>query len=102
MVKRFKDALVGSFIGAIALGWIFAQAILRFAYVFSTPIATWVTRRNYAGELLQHGTAARGFSLLDALPELVRSAALLVVGYFLLRWLYFQPQEERGEEAESR
>ncbi|HKW25849.1 MAG TPA: hypothetical protein VJN48_08700 [Terriglobales bacterium] len=103
MLNRLKKALVESFVGAIALGWIFSAAILHFAYIFSAPIAGWVTRRQYSG-VLNHTTAV-GFSFQDALPELVRSVSLLVLGYILLRWLYFKPVEEEtadpGPEARA-
>jgi hypothetical protein len=36
MLELLKKVLVNSFVGAIALGWVFAQDILHFAYVFST------------------------------------------------------------------
>jgi hypothetical protein len=88
MLERLKRALVNSFVGAIALGWLFAQGILHFAYVFSAPVAGWLTRREYHGMVV-----STGFSLQDALPELVRSVSLLLVGYLLLRWLYYKPIE---------
>lgn len=91
MFKKFKTALVKSFVGAIALGWIFAQAILHFAYIFSNPVTGWLTRREYSG--LVKGVPA-GFTLQDALPELARSFVLLLIGCLLLRWLYFKPLEE--------
>jgi hypothetical protein len=37
MFERLKKTLVKSFVGAIALGWVFAQGILHFAYVCSAP-----------------------------------------------------------------
>lgn len=90
MFERFRSVLVSSFVGAIALGWVFAQAILHFAYIFSAPVAGWLTRREY------HGVVDRvygGFSLHDALPELAKSVSLLVVGYVLLRWLYYKSSQ---------
>jgi hypothetical protein len=42
-----------------------------------------------------------GFSRQDAVPELIRSLALLIVGYFLLRWLYFKPLEQPTTEPDS-
>jgi hypothetical protein len=46
-----------------------------------------------------HNVSPTGFSLQDAIPELVRSLALLLVGYFLLRWLYFKPLEDELADA---
>jgi hypothetical protein len=100
MFERVRKTLVKSFVGTLALGWIFAQGILHFAYIFSTPVAGWLTRREYRG-LVERPELARGFSLQDALPESARSFSLLVVGYFLLRWLYFKPLEQEPTEPTS-
>lgn len=97
MLKRLKAALVESFVGAIALGWIFSQGILHFAFVFIAPVVGWAQRKQYRGLTSTLGAPA-GFTFQDSLPDLFRCVALLVVGYFLLRWLYFKPLKE--EEAE--
>lgn len=88
MFKKLKQTLVESFVGAIALGWLLAQGVLHFTYVFSAPVAGWIARREYSGLM---GRAPSSFSFQDALPELVRSFALLLLCYLLLRWLYFSP-----------
>jgi hypothetical protein len=100
MLKRLRKALITSFVGAIALGWIFAQGILHFAYAFSAPLSQWLMRREY--RVFANCATQPSFSLQDALPELVRSFALLLFGYFLLRWLYFKPlgQETTGLDSE--
>ena len=90
MLERLRKVLVESFVGAIALGWVFSQSILHFAYIFSAPVAGWVARREYQGMLNRPTT---GFSLQEALPELVKSISLLLIGYLLLRWLYYKPFE---------
>lgn len=91
MFRRFKRELVKSFVGAIALGWIFGEGILNFANMFSAPIAQFLRRREFS-ELANHNQA--GFSFQDALPELARALVLLLIGYLLLRWLYFKPVED--------
>ncbi len=94
MVERFKNALVESFVGAIAVGWIFAQGIYHFAFMFVAPVAGWLSRREYRGIMGQTGNVP-GFSLQDALPELAKSVCLLLAGYVLLRWLYYKrPQTQ--------
>jgi hypothetical protein len=93
MLKQLKKVLVESFVGAIAIGWIFSQGILHFTFIFSAPVASWIQRRQY-GELISGTHISTTFSLQDAVPDLVRSIALLLVGYLLLRWLYFNPVEE--------
>ena len=95
MFNRLRKTLVKSYVGAIALGWLFAQGILHFAYIFSAPVTGWLMRREYRG-LAERATAGPGFSLQDALPELIRSIALLLVSYVLLRWLYYKPLEEEA------
>jgi hypothetical protein len=95
MFKRLKQALVSSYVGTVAVGWIFAQGILHFAYVFSAPITSWIARDEYRGIIAQSTT--KGFRFQDGLPELVRSIALLVLGYLLLRWLYFGQFEQKSD-----
>jgi hypothetical protein len=98
MFRRCKQALVSSYVGTIAVGWIFAQGILHFAFMFSTPITSWIARSEYRGIMEQ--STIRGFALRDGVPDLLRSIALLVLGYLLLRWLYFGEVEvpETGDE----
>lgn len=98
MFKRLKAALVRSYVGAIALGWLFGQGIMHVASIFSAPIEGWMMRREY-GPLVLRANTARGFSLQDALPELVKSISLLLVGYLLLRWLYFTPLTAEPSES---
>jgi hypothetical protein len=93
MLKSLKEALVSSFVGTIAIGWIFAQGILHFAYVFSAPFTGWLIRREYRG-FMDRPTFASGVSLQESVPELVKSLSLLLVGYLLLRWLYFIPEQK--------
>lgn len=98
MFKNIKKALVTSFVGAIGLGWLFAQGVFHFAYIFSAPVTGWLARREYHA-LAQGASVSTAFSMQDALPELVRSLALLLLGYFLLRWLYFDPLKTEAKDA---
>ncbi len=75
------------------------RKVLHFAYVFSAPVAGWLTRREYHEITLDRATTPTAFSPQDALPELVRS--LLLVGYVLLRWLYYRPSEADTRELGS-
>jgi hypothetical protein len=82
----------------VALGYLFAQGILHFVNIFVSPVAGWLSRKQYGG--LVPGTAALpGFSLQDALPELVRFLLLLLVWFVLLRWLYFKPLKKETSES---
>jgi hypothetical protein len=83
-------------VAALTLGWIFAQAILHFAYVLATPVSQWIMRRDYR-DLMDRTSVTTGFYFHDALPDLIKCVSLLIVGYFLLRWLYFKPMKEMEE-----
>jgi hypothetical protein len=89
MIDRLKRALIESYVGAIALGYVFAQSIGHLAGIFATPIGGWISRTEYGG-LAPHPSALPGFSLVEAVPELVRFLLLLLLGVVLLRWLYME------------
>jgi hypothetical protein len=89
MLNRLRTALVSSFVGAIALGWIFAQAVLHFAYIFAAPVASWLSRRQFQG--VMENKMPTSFSVFEAIPEALKCGTLLIVGYLLLRWLYEKP-----------
>lgn len=93
MLERLKRSLIESYVGAIALGYLLASDILHLVGVFAAPFSGWVSRRQYGG-LLPHSGSLPGFSLQDAVPELVRFVVLLLVWYVLVRWLYFKPVKE--------
>lgn len=98
MFKRLKQTMVESYVGAIALGWLFAQGVLHFAYIFAAPVAGWASRRTYLSlGILGHSTPVQGLLFRDALPELARAFFLLLLWYLLLRWLYFKPVAKGGD-----
>jgi hypothetical protein len=90
MFDRLKRALVESYVGAIALGYLLAQCIMHFVNIFAAPVAGWVSRNDYRA-IIPGGATLVGFSLKDALPDLSRFLLLFVVWYVLVRWLYFTP-----------
>jgi hypothetical protein len=100
MFKRLKKALVESFVGAIALGWLFAQGIIHFAYVFIGSLMAWIGKSQYFGSA-DDSMVPKGFLLENALREAAQSFGLLLLGYVLLRWLYFRPLEQKPPEPTS-
>src|SRR4051794_7695953 len=94
MFKRLKKALVESFVGAIALGWLLAQGIIHFAYIFIGLLTTWIANHPYFG-LVSSSTTFKDIFLQQALIEAGRAFGLLLLGYMLLRWLYFTPVGEQ-------
>ncbi len=88
MVDRFKRAVVESYVGAIALGYVLAQAILRLAGAATAPFEDWAFRKVTAGT----GTHHPALGLLRvSLVELAASFLLGLLWYLLFRWLYLRP-----------
>jgi len=95
MFDRLRRSLVESFVGALALGWLFAWAILDFVSIFSAPVTNWVSRDELRqAKFAGLDTIPATLLLKDALPYVVSSFALFLIGYLLLRWLYFKPLPE--------
>jgi hypothetical protein len=84
MFDRLKRVLVETFVGAIALGYLLASAILFFVNIFPASFAAWLVR---SGPPIASGR----FSLETALRPAISFVVLLIVWYVLLRWLYFTP-----------
>jgi hypothetical protein len=93
MIDQLKRALVERYIGVIALGWLFAQGIYHFVNILAAPITSWAMRSEMRS-IPGMPAMSPDFFPRYALPELLRSAGLLLLGYLLLRWLYFKPLPE--------
>jgi hypothetical protein len=89
MLDRLKRTLVESYVGAIAMGWLLATAVLDFVSIFTTPIQVWVSGNEYRA--LSHNGGPVGFQLHDALPAAVKTFLVLLFWYLLFRWLYLKP-----------
>jgi hypothetical protein len=101
MFERLKRALVESFVGAIALGYLLAQCILHLVNIFSWPVSGWFSRNLYR-EIAPNTTTFTDILLRYALPEFVSFFLLLLVWYVLLRWLYFTPVKRETFEPASK
>ncbi len=104
MFGHLKEVLVKSFVGAIALGWIFAQSIFHLVGVITTPLNVWEQQQMMSA--LRIGDTGRlKFPFQSSIPELIAAIALALAGLILLRWLYYSPIPENPtapEEAASR
>jgi hypothetical protein len=94
MLNRLKRALVDSYIGAIALGYLLAQVFLYFISIFSAPVTGWIAEKRTA-ELMNRPPISTPLLLQNALPQLMNFVVLLIVWYILLRWLYFEKPLEK-------
>jgi hypothetical protein len=90
MLKRLKTALIDSFVGAIAIGWLFATGIREFVDMINSPYFYW--KLIYP----QFSPPVRPLQL--ALSNLIASAFLLLIAYGLLRWLYYPAREIQSQE----
>ena len=100
MLERLKRTLVESYVGTIALGWLFGETVVHFANIFSTPVAAWAMRKGYRG-MTDQPSGPTDVLLQYALPELIKCIAMLAVGYVLLRWLFFKPLNTEPRESPS-
>jgi hypothetical protein len=100
VLSRLKLALVESYVGAIALGYLMAEGIISFGGIFAAPVGTWISRNEFPG-LAPSGTLAPFSAFESALPYLIRFVVYLVVWYALLRWLYFTPLQREASEASA-
>jgi hypothetical protein len=95
MFKRIKRALVDSYVGAVALGYLFAQTIMYFIAIFSAPVSVWLAERR-SPAFASHTVPSTNFILLSGIPQLIDAVLLLLLWYILLRWLYFEtPRREK-------
>jgi predicted Kef-type K+ transport protein len=101
MLDRLKTALVESFAGAIAIGFLLSEGIMRVAYIFSEPVTRWILERI---QQEQNSRDPNSFAALPrfpfemAIPELFTALFLLVMAFVLLRWLYLPPAEKQDQD----
>ncbi len=93
MFRRLRKALVQSFVGAIGVGLVLAYGISAFGTAISAPFWNWVASKEYCGNSNAPQMTA-GFPFKTAVPGLVQCFLLLLVGYVLLRWLYYKPIDD--------
>lgn len=106
MFNRVKRALIESYIGAIALGYLLAECVLHLAGTFAEPLTEWASQRRMQYLMPNTVTEKPVFSLAGADAEFVRFLVLLLVWYLLLRWLYLSKKVDlppaHSEHAEER
>jgi fructose-specific phosphotransferase system IIC component len=101
MRERIKSALVDSFVGAIAVGWLFAEGVARFVTSFTTPLTEWIIEQMRYQQMprFSRPIAFRPqFPFQIMIPQLIAGALLILIAYLLLRWLYFEPSEKQNSE----
>jgi H+/Cl- antiporter ClcA len=95
MVKRVQEILVNSYVGAIVVALLFAQAVGHFANMLATATTNWLIEGPYRAS-----TTPPGFRVQSISPELVRGIFILLICGLLLYWLYFPRRERHTEQTE--
>jgi hypothetical protein len=95
-LSTMKTALVKSFVGAIALGYLFAQGVVYFIGIFVDPVIRWITLRQTIRMYQDQITSKPpDFPFQVAISEFVYCVFSLLIAYGLLRWLYYPPQKAK-------
>lgn len=94
MFKRLKRALVESYVGAIALGYLLAESVLYLINAIAAPETAWAQQQYRAG-LPGHVSWAT-LAQTYAIDPLVKFIILIVLWYILLGWLYFEKPSKQS------
>jgi predicted Kef-type K+ transport protein len=97
MLKRLKRALVDSYVGAIALGYLLAESVLYFINFVAAPVTAWAQQQYRTGTSSHLGWA--DLVQVYAIDPLFKFIALLVFWYILLRWLYLERPKKESSAA---
>jgi hypothetical protein len=100
MLHRLKTALVDSYVGAVALGYLLGEGVEEVSTSFIAPFSEWVQRK-LLHNLLPQGVPDPGFSLLFSLPHLARGIFYVLVALALLRWLYYPAKVQADARPDS-
>jgi hypothetical protein len=83
-MRRIREILLTDYIGAIAIGFISAQAILAFVGAFTTTAAFYVQERSHPGVLNRSAV----FPWDNLIISFVSVGLYLAAAFLLARWLY--------------
>jgi len=88
-----KTALVGSYVGAIAIGYLLGDGVEHIVSVFISPISEWVQLKELH-RISPQGLTGSQFGLLSSLPHVFYGALYILIALALLRWLYYPANVE--------
>ncbi|SRR5258706_9779627 len=94
-MRRIREILLTQYIGAITIGFIFAQAMIQFINVTVQVGANyWASRQDNHSALV----ASVSFRWNDFIVSMTSVALNLLAGFLLIRWLYAMPPAELRDE----
>lgn len=89
MIQKIRQILLTESIGAIAIGFLLAQAVIAFVSAFVTTGEFLWMNRNVSHSVFYNQPRTSSWAALIA--PLVSAGLYSVAVYFLMRWLYMQP-----------
>jgi hypothetical protein len=100
MFPRLKKALVYSYVGAIALGYLLAEGVEQIINVFTAPFSEWVAQKEFQW-MMPQSAPLPGLSIRSSLPHLIHGFFFVIIGLALLRWLYYPAKVKVPKEPKS-
>ena len=95
-MNRIREILLNEYIGAIAIGMVFANAIGQLVGAIISPGMTlWQRSSVHASVLTESG----GIAWPSFIRPFVSAVLLLLAGYVLIYWLYLRPENTESTEA---
>lgn len=96
MFRRLKTALVDSFVGAIALGYLLAEALENLGFAVVAPLKHRMEQKELYW-LSPTSVVPPSLSFRPALVPLIEGIIYLLLALVLLRWLYYDaPKNENS------
>jgi hypothetical protein len=105
MLNRLKRALVDSYVGAIALGYLLGEGVEQLAMVVTAPFSEWIGLREMHW-ISPQNYLEPSFRFQPSIGPLVHGVFFVLLGLVLLRWLYYPakvwvPSEPTGSSEAS-
>jgi hypothetical protein len=94
-MKRVREILLTQYIGAITIGFIFAQAATHFINGITQVAAQyWTIQQDYRGVM----GAPRSFPWASFIVSMSSVVLHLLVAFLLIRWLYAEENGQSGDQ----
>src|SRR5271157_160672 len=98
-MKRIREILLTQYIGAITIGFIFAQAAIQFINELTLTAGRYWTAEETQGSVMG---ATRSFPWANFIVSMTSVALHLLVGFLLIRWLYSDEKtQSSSQEVEA-
>jgi hypothetical protein len=96
-MEKIRQVLLTESIGAVAIGFLLAQAVIAFVGAFVTTGEFLWMNRNASHSVFYN--QPRTFSWAALIAPLVSAGLYSIAAYLLMRWLYMQPSTDMLSET---